>query len=163
MRCWEKLVSSHLITALFFIHPFRSNHSSIVTRFKTGNVFTERHTNTIGVDFSMKTLKIGNKKIKLQIWVSFFFMIIAKFIRYQILKINLGHSWTWTVQKHHIQLLSVRRFKNSILSSFFILNVPGVHTGSLLFTISRSATRSYHFKNGLMKWEIIQLATLFAL
>jgi GTPase SAR1 family protein len=46
--------------------------NSIVTRFKTGNVFTERHTNTIGVDFSMKTIKIGNKKIKLQIWVRFF-------------------------------------------------------------------------------------------
>lgn len=44
--------------------------NSIVTRFKTGNVFTERHTNTIGVDFSMKNIKIGNKRIKLQIWVS---------------------------------------------------------------------------------------------
>lgn len=41
---------------------------SIVTRFKTGNVFNERHTSTIGVDFSMKNVKIGNKKIKLQIW-----------------------------------------------------------------------------------------------
>lgn len=40
-----------------------------MTRFKTGNVFTERHTNTIGVDFSMKTLNIDDKKIKLQIWV----------------------------------------------------------------------------------------------
>ncbi|CRL05844.1 CLUMA_CG018870, isoform B [Clunio marinus] len=42
--------------------------SCIVTRFKTGNVFTERHTNTIGVDFSMKTITIDNKRIKLQIW-----------------------------------------------------------------------------------------------
>lgn len=53
----------------FAIHSCENHFFSIVTRFKTGNVFTERHTNTIGVDFSMKTLKIGNKKIKLQIWV----------------------------------------------------------------------------------------------
>ncbi|KAG5670889.1 hypothetical protein PVAND_001121 [Polypedilum vanderplanki] len=42
--------------------------SCIVTRFKTGNVFTERHTNTIGVDFSMKNIRIGNKNIKIQLW-----------------------------------------------------------------------------------------------
>ncbi|KAK9497662.1 hypothetical protein O3M35_004349 [Rhynocoris fuscipes] len=41
--------------------------TSVVQRFKTGN-FIERHGNTIGVDFSMKTLVIDNKKIKLQIW-----------------------------------------------------------------------------------------------
>lgn len=41
--------------------------TSVVQRFKTGN-FVERHGNTIGVDFSMKSLIIDNKKIKLQIW-----------------------------------------------------------------------------------------------
>lgn len=39
----------------------------IVQRLKSGN-FIERHGNTIGVDFSMKTLVIDGKKVKLQIW-----------------------------------------------------------------------------------------------
>ncbi|MCL4128241.1 UNVERIFIED_CONTAM: hypothetical protein GTU68_054255 [Idotea baltica] len=39
----------------------------VVQRFKTGN-YIERHGNTIGVDFSMKTLSVDEKKIKLQIW-----------------------------------------------------------------------------------------------
>ncbi|XP_053955966.1 ras-related protein Rab-43 [Anastrepha obliqua] len=39
----------------------------IVERFKTGN-FIERHGNTIGVDFSMKTLNVEGKQAKLQIW-----------------------------------------------------------------------------------------------
>uniref|UniRef100_A0A1L8DV38 Ras-related protein Rab-43 n=1 Tax=Nyssomyia neivai TaxID=330878 RepID=A0A1L8DV38_9DIPT len=41
--------------------------SCVVERFKSGN-FVERHGNTIGVDFSMKTVNIEGKKIKLQIW-----------------------------------------------------------------------------------------------
>ncbi|EDW30034.1 GL22545 [Drosophila persimilis] len=39
----------------------------IVDRFKTGN-YIERHGNTIGVDFSMKTIEVEAKQIKLQIW-----------------------------------------------------------------------------------------------
>uniref|UniRef100_A0A0K8TSC2 Ras-related protein Rab-43 n=1 Tax=Tabanus bromius TaxID=304241 RepID=A0A0K8TSC2_TABBR len=39
----------------------------IVQRFKTGN-FIERHGNTIGVDFSMKTVAVDGKQVKLQIW-----------------------------------------------------------------------------------------------
>ncbi|XP_013117187.1 ras-related protein Rab-43 [Stomoxys calcitrans] len=39
----------------------------IVERFKTGN-FIERHGNTIGVDFSMKTISLEGKLVKLQIW-----------------------------------------------------------------------------------------------
>ncbi|XP_036339930.1 ras-related protein Rab-43-like isoform X2 [Rhagoletis pomonella] len=39
----------------------------LVERFKTGN-FIERHGNTIGVDFSMKTINIEGKATKLQIW-----------------------------------------------------------------------------------------------
>ena len=35
----------------------------VVQRFKTGN-YTEKHGNTIGVDFSMKTMNVGGKKIK---------------------------------------------------------------------------------------------------
>ncbi|GAB0093120.1 ras-related protein Rab-43 [Sergentomyia squamirostris] len=41
--------------------------SCVVERFKSGN-FVERHGNTIGVDFSMKTVNIEGKKVKLQIW-----------------------------------------------------------------------------------------------
>ncbi|XP_042242194.1 ras-related protein Rab-43-like isoform X2 [Homarus americanus] len=39
----------------------------VVQRFKSG-MYIERHGNTIGVDFSMKTLTIDAKKVKLQIW-----------------------------------------------------------------------------------------------
>lgn len=35
----------------------------VVQRFKTGN-FIERHGNTIGVDFSMKTINIDSKRVK---------------------------------------------------------------------------------------------------
>lgn len=37
--------------------------TSLVQRFKSG-VFTERYTNTIGVDFAMKTIVIEGKKVK---------------------------------------------------------------------------------------------------
>ncbi|XP_030372120.1 ras-related protein Rab-43 [Scaptodrosophila lebanonensis] len=39
----------------------------IVERFKTGN-YVDRHGNTIGVDFSMKTIAVDGKQVKLQIW-----------------------------------------------------------------------------------------------
>ncbi|KAF4519988.1 hypothetical protein B566_EDAN005488 [Ephemera danica] len=39
----------------------------VVQRFKSGT-FVERHGNTIGVDFSMKTVMVDGKKVKLQIW-----------------------------------------------------------------------------------------------
>ncbi|XP_066153779.1 ras-related protein Rab-43 [Euwallacea fornicatus] len=39
----------------------------VVQRFKNGT-FIERHGNTIGVDFSMKTVIVDGKKVKLQIW-----------------------------------------------------------------------------------------------
>ncbi|KAM6981388.1 ras-related protein Rab-43 [Aplochiton taeniatus] len=39
----------------------------VVQRFKTG-IFIERQGNTIGVDFTMKTIEIQGKRIKLQIW-----------------------------------------------------------------------------------------------
>lgn len=39
----------------------------IVQRFKSGT-FVERHGSTIGVDFTMKTVRVDNKKIKLQVW-----------------------------------------------------------------------------------------------
>ncbi|XP_059800070.1 ras-related protein Rab-43 isoform X2 [Hypanus sabinus] len=39
----------------------------VVQRFKSG-IFVERQGNTIGVDFTMKTLEIQGKRVKLQIW-----------------------------------------------------------------------------------------------
>ncbi|KPP74845.1 ras-related protein Rab-43-like [Scleropages formosus] len=39
----------------------------VVQRFKTG-IFIERQGNTIGVDFTMKTVDIHGKRVKLQIW-----------------------------------------------------------------------------------------------
>ncbi|KAH1006386.1 ras-related protein Rab-43 [Dendroctonus ponderosae] len=39
----------------------------VVQRFKNGT-FIEKHGNTIGVDFSMKTVMVDGKKVKLQIW-----------------------------------------------------------------------------------------------
>ncbi|XP_039205382.1 ras-related protein Rab-43 [Crotalus tigris] len=39
----------------------------LVQRFKTG-AFSERQGNTIGVDFTMKSLEIQGKRVKLQIW-----------------------------------------------------------------------------------------------
>nr|QZX57794.1 ras-related protein Rab43 [Locusta migratoria] len=39
----------------------------VVQRFKSGT-FIERHGSTIGVDFSMKTVIVDGKKVKLQIW-----------------------------------------------------------------------------------------------
>ncbi|XP_016843543.1 ras-related protein Rab-43 [Nasonia vitripennis] len=39
----------------------------IVQKFRSGN-FIQRHGNTIGVDFSMKTVLVDGKRVKLQIW-----------------------------------------------------------------------------------------------
>ncbi|XP_041350531.1 ras-related protein Rab-43-like [Gigantopelta aegis] len=39
----------------------------VVQRFKSGS-YTEKHGSTIGVDFTMKTLNIDGKLVKLQIW-----------------------------------------------------------------------------------------------
>lgn len=38
----------------------------VVQRFKSGN-FVERHGNTIGVDFSMKTVTVDGKKVKVSL------------------------------------------------------------------------------------------------
>ncbi|XP_015913964.1 ras-related protein Rab-43 [Parasteatoda tepidariorum] len=39
----------------------------VVQRFKSGT-YVERHGNTIGVDFAMRTLAVNKKRVKLQIW-----------------------------------------------------------------------------------------------
>lgn len=45
----------------------------VVHRFKSGN-YIERHGNTIGVDFSMKTISIDGKKVKVSLINSSHFM-----------------------------------------------------------------------------------------
>lgn len=51
----------------------------IVQRLKSGN-FIERHGNTIGVDFSMKTLVVDGKKVKVSlITLSYFFDCILSY------------------------------------------------------------------------------------
>lgn len=48
----------------------------IVQRFKHG-VYIERHGNTIGVDFMLKTIELDDKKIKVCIAVFFCFFVFA--------------------------------------------------------------------------------------
>lgn len=49
--------------------------TKIVQRFKTGN-FTESHANTIGVDFSMKTITVDGKKVKVRTKKQHFGLIV---------------------------------------------------------------------------------------
>ena len=48
--------------------------TSLVQRFRSGS-FTERYTNTIGVDFAMKTILIEGKRVKVSnaFFISHFF------------------------------------------------------------------------------------------
>lgn len=48
--------------------------TSLVQRFKSG-MFTERYTNTIGVDFAMKSLVIEGKRVKVSIFKTEFVKI----------------------------------------------------------------------------------------
>lgn len=57
----------------------------VVQRFKTGQ-YEERHGNTIGVDFSMKTVNIDGKKIKVSS-VEFYHNYTPSFIFSQFISI----------------------------------------------------------------------------
>lgn len=48
----------------------------IVQRLKSGN-FIERHGNTIGVDFSMKTVVVDGKRVKVKLNYSLFLNILG--------------------------------------------------------------------------------------
>ncbi|KAG2467539.1 RAB43 protein, partial [Polypterus senegalus] len=74
----------------------------VVQRFKSG-IFVERQGNTIGVDFTMKTVDIQGKRVKdklltcLIAWFaysSFLFFVVA----------NLGYCWTGAVSHHYSEL-----------------------------------------------------------
>ncbi|XP_068715088.1 ras-related protein Rab-43-like isoform X1 [Montipora capricornis] len=86
----------------------------IVQRFKKGT-FVERHGSTIGVDFTMKTLVVDSKKIKLQVWdtagqerfrtitQSYYRNAHAVIITYDITKVDSFKNvsrWTEDVKKY---------------------------------------------------------------
>ena len=52
----------------------------VVQRFKSGN-YVERHGNTIGVDFSMKSLFVDKKKVKVSINFNYLFIIFYEKLR----------------------------------------------------------------------------------
>lgn len=63
--------------------------TSLVQRFKSGT-YSDRYTNTIGVDFAMKTVVLDGKRIKVQ-FICFYFYLLA------ILQQNLLRSHVCTV------------------------------------------------------------------
>lgn len=77
----------------------------IVERFKTGN-FIERHGNTIGVDFSMKTINIEGKLVKVCLGL-LLFNLVKLIINFVLLFLvtNLGHCWPGTFSHNYPKLL----------------------------------------------------------
>ncbi|XP_051777499.1 ras-related protein Rab-43 [Erpetoichthys calabaricus] len=86
----------------------------VVQRFKSG-IFVERQGNTIGVDFTMKTVDIQGKRVKLQIWdtagqerfrtitQSYYRSANGAIIAYDISKSSSFHSvprWIEDVQRY---------------------------------------------------------------
>ncbi|XP_066527404.1 ras-related protein Rab-43 [Hoplias malabaricus] len=59
--------SYDLVFKIVLVGDVGVGKTCVVQRFKTGS-FTERQGNTIGVDFTMKTMEVQGKRVKLQIW-----------------------------------------------------------------------------------------------
>ncbi|CAM4733292.1 unnamed protein product [Leuciscus chuanchicus] len=59
--------SYDLVFKIVLVGDVGVGKTCVVQRFKSG-VFMEKQGNTIGVDFTMKTLEIQGKRVKLQIW-----------------------------------------------------------------------------------------------
>ncbi|XP_016431322.1 ras-related protein Rab-43 [Sinocyclocheilus rhinocerous] len=59
--------SYDLVFKIVLVGDVGVGKTCVVQRFKTG-IFIEKQGNTIGVDFTMKTLEIHGKRVKLQIW-----------------------------------------------------------------------------------------------
>ncbi|KAL7837593.1 hypothetical protein AOLI_G00246540 [Acnodon oligacanthus] len=59
--------SYDLVFKIVLVGDVGVGKTCVVQRFKTGT-FIERQGNTIGVDFTMKTMEIQGKRVKLQIW-----------------------------------------------------------------------------------------------
>ena len=64
--------------------------TSLVQRFKSG-IFTERYTNTIGVDFAMKTVIIEGKQVKVSLLFKISRNVIKFFVFYLVSASNLGY------------------------------------------------------------------------
>lgn len=82
--------------------------TSLVQRFKTGG-FTEKYTNTIGVDFAMKTVVIEGKQVKVCSSRNYFVFLVL-FILYYHMSVtvtNLGHSWSGALPNNNTELLQV--------------------------------------------------------
>ena len=60
----------------------------VVQRFKHG-VYIERHGNTIGVDFMLKTVDVDRKKIKVSLWSVNNCLLILSLVSRPILYYNL--------------------------------------------------------------------------
>lgn len=74
----------------------------VVQRFKNGT-FIEKHGNTIGVDFSMKTVMVDGKKVKVD-RIAFVSAIISILM---FLASNLGYGRSGKISHNHSELLPV--------------------------------------------------------
>ncbi len=59
--------------------------------------WNDKYVTTIGVDFKIKTIEVGNKTVKLQIVSKDYIFIII----YMYLFLIVGHCWTRKIQKHN--------------------------------------------------------------
>ena len=71
------------------------------------DAFTESHMTTIGVDFRFRTIKVGDKTVKLQI-VSRLLPCGAEAGVADSLLASVGHSGAGEIPNHHKRLLSWR-------------------------------------------------------
>ena len=58
---------SEITAKVLIIGEAKVGKTSILTRFTEGN-FSEAVMPTLGIDYRMKRVEVGNKEIKLQIW-----------------------------------------------------------------------------------------------
>lgn len=83
--------------------------TSILQRFKTGN-YVERHGNTIGVDFSMKTIEVEGKQVKVtKLKIKKTHLLIIYLV--VVVATNLGYCRTGTISYHYPELLSCQQWR----------------------------------------------------
>jgi len=87
--------------------------TSILQRFKTGN-YVERHGNTIGVDFSMKTIEVEGKQVKVNDAHSLFIVECRTTDEYFVtIATNLGYCRAGTIPYHYPELLSSQQWRHN--------------------------------------------------
>ena len=102
--------------SLLTIGDSQVGKSSLLLRFSSENgKFNPQSMPTIGIDFKMKSLEIDGTRIKLQIVSNFekhfsFFcyehLRFLFFIKYNLIKCEVGYSWPGKISNHHKFLLS---------------------------------------------------------